>query len=117
MSIGLESPARTGTATWELDVPWQMRDDTTEVVVAVLVEQAIRIGASDMYFVTNEDDVEVQVRHLGIVRSLAMLSRETGLRCLAHIRTMGDVRLHEKRHPQDGRWVFRLPSGGIVDLR
>src|SRR5262245_62408896 len=33
------------------------------------------------------------------------------------IRPMSEVRLAERRHPQDGRWVFRLYGGRLVDLR
>src|SRR5262245_38893638 len=102
---------------WELTVPLQLRRDDPEQVVAALVEHAVRIQASDMYFVANEDDVEVQVRHLGIVRSIALLAREAGQRCIAHIRAMSQVRLVERRHPQDGRWVFRRYGGRLIDLR
>src|SRR5262245_21702594 len=102
---------------WELTVPLHLRRDDPEQVVAVLVEHAVRIQASDMYFVVNEDDVEVQVRHLGVVRSLVLLARDAGQRCIAHIRAMSQVRLVERRHPQDGRWVFRLFGGRVVDLR
>src|SRR5262245_27425971 len=118
MSTSIENVAEEiAAADWELTVPLQLRSDDPERVVAPLVEHAVRIHASDMYFAVNEDDVEVQVRHLGIVRSLALLSREAGQRCIAHIRAMSHVRLVERRHPQDGRWAFRLFGGRLVDLR
>src|SRR5262245_21900867 len=118
MSTSIENVAEEiAAADWELTVPLQLRSDDPERVVAPLVEHAVRIHASDMYFAVNEDDVEVQVRHLGIVRSLALLSREAGQRCIAHIRAMSHIRLIERRHPQDGRWVFRLYGGRLVDLR
>src|SRR5262245_28622955 len=117
MSSSIENPPEESISAWELAVPLHVRSDDPEHVVAVLVEHAVRIRASDMYFVVNEDDVEVQVRHLGIVRSLALLTREAGQRCIAHIRAMSQVRLAERRHPQDGRWVFRLYGGRLVDLR
>src|SRR5262245_48432802 len=113
----LEKPFEPATSPWEIAVHLQLRSALPEVVTAVLLEHAMRIRASDMYLVVNEDDVEVQIRHLGIVRTLAVLSREAGQRCIAHIRTMSGIRLHEKRHPQDGRWVFRLTGGKLVDLR
>src|SRR5262245_14269257 len=117
MEVSLENPTELPASPWELAVPLHLRSDDPERVVAALVEHAVRVHASDVYFVVNEDDVEVQVRHLGIVRSLALLSREAGQRCIAHIRTMSQVRLHERRHPLDGRWVFRLYGGRLVDLR
>jgi general secretion pathway protein E len=117
MQSHTEPTSEPGIAPWEIVVPLRLPTDAPEEVIAVLVEHAVKIGASDMYLVANEDDVEVQVRHLGIVRPLAVLSREAGQRCIAHVRAMGNVRLNERRHPQDGRWVFRLVSGKLVDLR
>src|SRR5262245_4760874 len=102
---------------WEFKAPLHLRSDAPDDVVGALVEHAVQIGASDMYVVVNEDDVEVQVRQLGIIRPLAVLSREAGQRCHVHIRAMSQIRLDDHRHPQDGRWVFRLPTGKIVDLR
>jgi type II secretory ATPase GspE/PulE/Tfp pilus assembly ATPase PilB-like protein len=102
---------------WALEFPWRSRDVSPERIVAILVDHAVSVGASDMYFATNDDDVEVQIRHFGIIRHLASLSRETGLRCIGHIRTMGSLRLMERRHPQDGRWVVRMDNGRSVDLR
>ena len=43
--------------------------------VEALVDRAVQTGASDLFFVTNEQHVAVQVRHLGIVRMLSVVSR------------------------------------------
>jgi type II secretory ATPase GspE/PulE/Tfp pilus assembly ATPase PilB-like protein len=102
---------------WEFAAPLHLRSDAPDDVVGALVEHAKRIGASDMYLAVNEDDIDVQVRHLGVIRPIAVLSREAGQRCLVHVRAMSQIRLDEHRHPQDGRWVYRLASGELVDLR
>ena len=111
------SSAGSGPTRWEFSLPWESRSAAPETVVALLIDHAVEIGASDVYFSVNEDDVEVQVRHLGIIRPLAVLSRDAGLRCISHIRTMGNLNINERRHPQDGRWVFRLQSSRAIDLR
>ncbi len=110
-------PDFTPQSPWDFTVPMRMPGDAPEPVVAMLIEHARRISASDMYFVVNENDVEVQVRHLGIVRTIALLSREAGQRCAMHIRAMSSIRLDDRRNPQDGRWVFHLSSGSVVDIR
>lgn len=88
-----------------------------ERIVAHMLEHAVSHGASDMYFEFYDDDVEVTIRHLGIIRTMAVLERDVGLRCVTHIRTMGQLKLTDRRHPQDGRWVYRLESGRLIDLR
>jgi len=117
MPESLETWTSMPVSRWEFAALWRMRADAPEQVVAALIEHAVQINASDMYFAVNEDDVEVQVRHLGIIRSLALLTREAGQRCIAHVRTMSQMRMNERRHPLDGRWVYRQESGRLVDLR
>jgi type II secretory ATPase GspE/PulE/Tfp pilus assembly ATPase PilB-like protein len=75
--------------------------------VATLVNRAVRMGASDLFFVTNEQHVAVHVRHLGIMRLLSVVSPETGRRYLAHIKAMAGMDLGgAARRPMDGRWIY-----------
>jgi len=86
-------------------------------LVSDLVEYAITAGASDLFFSTNQDDVEVTMRHLGIIRLIARLTVVNGIRCMAYIRGAANMKFAEKKHPQDGRWIFKRPGGQMVDLR
>jgi len=83
--------------------------------VAALVDRAVRVGASDLFFVTNEQHVAVQVRHLGIVRLLSVVSPETGRRYLAHIKAMSGMDLGgAARRPMDGRWIYESDGRGAA---
>ena len=73
-----------------------------------LLDRALELQASDLVFTCYENDVEVLVRRIGIVKRLASMPRELGLRCMTYIRAMAGLRLAEHRHPQDGRWIYRL---------
>jgi general secretion pathway protein E len=76
-----------------------------ESAVAVLVNHAARLGASDLFFSSNDNHVAVSVRHLGIVRLVTILTTEHGRRCTSHIKAMAGMDLAEQRRPLDGRWV------------
>jgi type II secretory ATPase GspE/PulE/Tfp pilus assembly ATPase PilB-like protein len=87
--------------------------------VAKLIDTAVKMGASDLFFAANEQHTGVLVRHLGIVRPLAILSSEMGRRCQSHIKANSAMDLTERRRPLDGRWIYRPtePGADPVDLR
>lgn len=88
-----------------------------EDIVVRLFDRAVEMRASDVFFNCHENDVEVTVRHLGAIQTLARMPRELGFRCLQHIRAAAGLRFDERRHPQDGRWVYRLGTDAVIDLR
>jgi len=88
-----------------------------ERAVAKLIEYASSIGASDLFLVSNEDDVTVQVRHLGLIQTVSVLPLELGRRYLSHIRASAGMDVSERRRPQDGRWLLRQEDAPTIDLR
>jgi len=82
-----------------------------------LISHAVDMPAGDLFYCTNETNVTVGVRHLGIVYTIAVLPLETGRRHLAHIKAMSGLDVSEKRRPQDGRWIHKSDDGSMVDLR
>ena len=92
-------------------------DQPIEQSVAELIDHAVRLGASDLFLCCNEDDVDVTIRHLGIIRYVASLDSDTGNRCIAHTRASAGMKFADRRHPQDGRWTFRNRNGRVTNLR
>ena len=76
-----------------------------EAAVAALIDHAVKMPASDLFFSCNDNHVAVSVRHLGIVRLLTVLTPEQGRRCTSYIKVMAGMDLAEQRRPLDGRWV------------
>ena len=75
--------------------------------VTALINRAVKMGASDLFFVTNEQHVAVHVRHLGIMRLLSVVSPDTGKRYLAHIKAMAGMDMGgTARKALDGRWIY-----------
>jgi type II secretory ATPase GspE/PulE/Tfp pilus assembly ATPase PilB-like protein len=73
--------------------------------VAALVDHAVRLGASDLFFSCNDNHVAASLRHLGIVRLVTILTTEHGRRCTSYIKAMAGMDLAEQRRPLDGRWI------------
>jgi type II secretory ATPase GspE/PulE/Tfp pilus assembly ATPase PilB-like protein len=88
-----------------------------EEAVPLLIEMAAKLHVSDLFFSTNEDNVEVAARHLGLLRSLGKLPLDVGRRCISYVKTLADMNISEKRRPMDGRWLFNRKGGGRLDLR
>jgi type II secretory ATPase GspE/PulE/Tfp pilus assembly ATPase PilB-like protein len=88
-----------------------------ELAFSVLVDYAVRTGASDLFINCEHDRVEVSVRHLGIIHTAAKLPTELGSRCIYHIRAAAGMKFDERRKPQDGRLVRHRADGRTIDLR
>lgn len=88
-----------------------------EVTIELLLDHAIELGASDLFVSCNEGDVEVAIRHLGMVKRVTMLSKEFGHRCMQHLRAMAGMKFHERRVPQDARWIRRTQDRRTINLR
>jgi type II secretory ATPase GspE/PulE/Tfp pilus assembly ATPase PilB-like protein len=88
-----------------------------ENAVAALIDHAVKLPASDLFFGINENHVAVSVRHLGIVRLMTVLTTEQGKRCVAYIKAMAGMDLAETRRPLDGRWVRQADATSRVDMR
>jgi general secretion pathway protein E len=90
--------------------------------VARLIDHAVKMEASDLFFSANEQHIAISVRHYGIVRPLSVLTGETGKRFVAHIKAAAGMDITERRRPTDGRWIYRSkdaqhPDAPVIDLR
>ncbi len=103
----------TSSATQMLDVSLMEVEDGAHA----LIERAAQIGASDLFFLSNDKFMAINVRHLGIVRPLSTVDLNQGRRFLQHIKAQAAMDVGERRRPLDGRWIYEDESGSIVDLR
>jgi general secretion pathway protein E len=97
-----------------------LKGDSIEGVAEQLLAYAAKLNASDVFLCTNEQCVVAQVRHLGIVRPIAVMPVEQGRRVITLIKTRALLDLAEKRRPQEGRWIFHHQGEGeatVYDLR
>ncbi|MFW6060707.1 MAG: GspE/PulE family protein [Phycisphaeraceae bacterium] len=85
--------------------------------VHTLIDHAARIGASDLFFLANEDYTSIQVRHLGIMRPISIVGADQGVRFVQHVKANAGMDVGEHRRPLDGRWIYESEDGTAVDLR
>lgn len=84
---------------------------------ANLLNEVLRISASDLFLTCREDRVDVGVRYMGSVCSWGSLVRDDGLRLISHIKATADMDVSRSPFPQDGRITVPLNSGRNIDLR
>lgn len=85
-------------------------------VVATLLEYAIRWRASDIHIEPTEEDTRIRYRIDGILYEKLVLSKEFHEAIVSRIKVLADMKIDEKRVPQDGRFTFTT-DGQEVDLR
>lgn len=96
-----------------LDVSTMNVDDAVDAIIG----HAVGMNASDLFFLSNESYVGVQVRHLGIIRQICIVGADQGKRFMQHIKANAGMEITEARTPHDGRWIYDTGEGVSVDLR
>jgi type II secretory ATPase GspE/PulE/Tfp pilus assembly ATPase PilB-like protein len=91
----IERAPATSTGSREIHAP-EISGLRPESAVAALVDHAVRLGASDLFFSFNDNHVAVAVRLLGIVRLLTILTTDHGRRCTSYIKAMAGMDLAEQ---------------------
>lgn len=79
-------------------------------IVDTLLRHAILQGASDIHIEELEDAVLVRYRIDGILHDAMSLPREASAGIVARIKVLANLKLDEKRLPQDGR--FKMETEG-----
>ncbi len=88
-----------------------------EEAFAQLVGLAYRLHASDLYILTDEREVAVFVRHLGIIKPVTVFDRTVGKRIINYLKAIAEMDLVQTQHPQDGRLVYAVDEEASIDLR
>jgi type IV pilus assembly protein PilB len=85
-------------------------DSPIAQTVNLLLEYAIRAGASDIHIEPREDFVQVRYRVDGILREANKLPRNVLAALVSRIKILSNLKIDERRVPQDGR--FKVTVGG-----
>lgn len=87
-----------------------------QFVSSILID-ATRKGVSDIHIEPYENDLRVRFRLDGDLFEAVKPPKNIKNALIARIKVMANMRLDEKRLPQDGRVRFRLSEGKKVDFR
>lgn len=85
-------------------------------VLDTIFQYAIAERASDIHIEIQDAEVIVRFRVDGILKDIVKLPRGIEEALIARIKILSNLKLDEKRIPQDGRYKFDL-NGEIVSLR
>lgn len=93
-----------------------IREAPIAQIVSAVLEQAMRTRASDVHIEPQLGDTRVRYRVDGILQERLMLPRKLHEAVVSRIKILGEMKIDEKRIPQDGRFNFKMGEQE-VDLR
>jgi type IV pilus assembly protein PilB len=85
-------------------------------LVDLIIDQAIRDGASDIHIEPDEKILRVRYRLDGILHEVMSLSKQLESPIISRVKIMANLDISEKRVPQDGRVNLKFENREI-DLR
>lgn len=93
-----------------------LRDAPIARIVSMILETAVKTGASDIHLEPGEDKSRLRYRIDGILEEKRTLPKEMHDSVVARIKILSKMKIDEKRIPQDGR--FKVAVGNTeTDLR
>ncbi len=85
-------------------------------IVSTLLEYGIRVRASDIHIEPLENETRVRYRIDGILHEKLILPKKIHDSIISRIKILGNMKIDEKRVPQDARFNFRFGKEEL-DLR
>ncbi|MEN9389505.1 MAG: hypothetical protein RLY61_589 [Candidatus Parcubacteria bacterium] len=99
-----------------LDDQATLRDAPIARIVEMILQTAVKTGASDIHLEPGETSTRLRYRIDGILEEKRVIPKEMHDSIIARIKILSNMKIDEKRIPQDGR--FRVNSGNkSTDLR
>ncbi|HYE84221.1 MAG TPA: GspE/PulE family protein [Clostridia bacterium] len=85
-------------------------------LVNSIIEQAVRIGSSDIHIEPFEKEVRVRFRVDGVLQEMMKMNKQTLPAIVTRVKILSQMNIAEKRIPQDGRIETQV-DGKDIDLR
>ncbi len=85
-------------------------DSPIAQTVTLLIEYAIKAGASDVHIEPREELVQVRYRVDGVLREANKLPKKVQAALVSRIKILANLKIDERRVPQDGR--FKISQAG-----
>ncbi|KKU30612.1 MAG: Type IV-A pilus assembly ATPase PilB [candidate division WWE3 bacterium GW2011_GWA1_46_21] len=93
-----------------------LRDAPIARVVGMILETAVKTGASDVHIEPGEDKSRLRYRVDGILEEKRTIPKEMHDSVIARIKILAQMKIDEKRLPQDGRFKVQVGKSK-TDLR
>ncbi len=93
-----------------------LREAPISKIVETILGYAVKARASDVHIEPQEDKTRVRYRIDGILHEKLILPKSVQDAVISRIKVLSDLKIDEKRIPQDGRFTFKVDKEE-VDLR
>ena len=100
----------------EFDEADLAEDSPISQTVNLLIEGAIKVGASDVHIEPRDDYISVRYRVDGILAEVNRLPKKVHGALVSRIKILSGLKIDERRTPQDGRFKIEL-NGLLYALR
>lgn len=87
-------------------------DSPIAQTVNLIIEYAIKSGASDIHIEPRENHVQIRYRVDGVLREANKLPKRTLAALVSRIKILSNLKIDERRVPQDGR--FKITMNGRI---
>ena len=94
----------------------EIKNATIIKVVNGIVEQGLKLGASDIHIEPGREQTRVRMRIDGVLYEKITIHKSSHSDLITRIKIMANINIAEKRIPQDGRFEF-IKNGEKVDVR
>ncbi len=85
-------------------------------MVEVIIKNAVEGGSSDIHIEPLEEKIRIRYRVDGVLHSSLFLPKNIGPAIVSRVKILSNLKIDEKRKPQDGR--FRIEDeNGFIDFR
>jgi type IV pilus assembly protein PilB len=98
------------------DISKVIKEAPIAKIVSTILEFAMKSRSSDVHIEPREENTRVRYRIDGILFEKLLLPRNVHEAVVSRIKILADLKIDEKRVPQDGRFNFSA-DGNEVDLR
>ena len=112
----LSTQNKPGTGKEKTEETLIIEDAPVVKIVATIVRYAVEGEASDVHIEHMRDRIRVRFRVDGILNTSLILPPQVHSAVVARIKVISNMRLDEKRKPQDGRFSARI-DGRKIDFR
>lgn len=93
-----------------------IRDAPIARIVGMILDTAVKIGASDIHLEPRENDTRLRYRVDGVLQEKRTFPKEMHESIVARIKIMANMKIDEKRIPLDGRFKIKAAKEAI-DVR
>lgn len=89
-------------------------DSPIAKTVNLIIEYAINSGASDIHIEPRESYVSIRYRIDGVLKEANKLPKKIHGSLVSRIKILSNLKIDERRAPQDGRFKIQIGSGGYA---